>query len=238
MNTTPGGKANQAKILPGDIVRSINGERTHNMTHLEGQTLIKQAKSLKMIIERGSGFTSSPPPPPIVQLKPLETKEKHKIPMGPREYFPAGTVVYETPGHVYELSPTTSRQKAAMFPTPLKKTPTPRAPPITKVPFRGTAMGGTATVVHNQYNSPMGLYSANNIADTFRGQTEGMITGVLGNDDFIEIDKSACIQLPTAAQIQYTHPYHGGFENSHTNPINQSRSFRILQQLTEDGHQF
>ncbi|XP_071952971.1 PDZ and LIM domain protein 3-like [Antedon mediterranea] len=235
--TTPGGKANRAKILPGDIVRSINGQQTYNLTHLEGQTVIKQASNLKMILERGSGL-SSPLPPPVVP-KPVENKEKHKIPMGPREYFPAGTVVYETPGHVYELSPTTSRQKDAMFPAPLKKTAPPRAPPVTKVPFRGTALGGTATVVHNQYNSPMGLYSANNIADTFRGQTEGMITGKLGEDDSnIEIDKDAYIHLPTAAQIQYTNPHPAGLEDHQNNPINQSRSFRILQQLTEEGHQF
>lgn len=34
--------------------------------------------------------------------------------------------------------------------------------------------GPSATIVHKQFNSPVGLYSADNIADAFKGQVEGM----------------------------------------------------------------
>ncbi|XP_033118804.1 PDZ and LIM domain protein 3-like [Anneissia japonica] len=50
---------------------------------------------------------------------------------------------------------------------------------VTARPFgAGDAVSpGTATVVHKQFNSPAGLYSASNIAETFKGQTEGLIAG-------------------------------------------------------------
>ncbi|KAK2158690.1 hypothetical protein LSH36_165g01052 [Paralvinella palmiformis] len=39
---------------------------------------------------------------------------------------------------------------------------------------------GEATVAHVQYNSPLDLYSENNVAEAFTGQTDGLVTGVGG----------------------------------------------------------
>ena len=37
---------------------------------------------------------------------------------------------------------------------------------------------GGATVAHAQYNSPLSMYSNDNVADAFAGQTDGLVTGV------------------------------------------------------------
>ncbi|KAF7249470.1 PDZ and LIM domain protein 4 [Varanus komodoensis] len=37
----PGSKAAHASLCPGDVILSINGESTENMTHLEAQNKIK-----------------------------------------------------------------------------------------------------------------------------------------------------------------------------------------------------
>ncbi|KAH9492077.1 PDZ and LIM domain protein 1 [Bulinus truncatus] len=48
-------------------------------------------------------------------------------------------------------------------------------------PF-GQPKAAVPNVVHAQYNSPMGLYSANNIADTYSKQTEGIQTQLQKSD--------------------------------------------------------
>ncbi|XP_070545367.1 PDZ and LIM domain protein 7-like isoform X16 [Ptychodera flava] len=93
---------------------------------------------------------------------------------------------------------------------------------VTAKPFPGTAK-----VVHLQYNSPVGIYSAQNIAETFKGQTEGLITGVVGGEEPAPIDTGT-------GSYQAVH---GGapardYQGYH-NPGSQSRSFKMVQDMAD-----
>lgn len=47
----------------------------------------------------------------------------------------------------------------------------------------GAAQQSAPNVVHKQFNSPVGIYSAQNVADSYRGQTEGMAPAQRYDDD-------------------------------------------------------
>ncbi|XP_077999300.1 PDZ and LIM domain protein 5-like isoform X2 [Glandiceps talaboti] len=95
---------------------------------------------------------------------------------------------------------------------------------VTAKPFPGS---GTAKVVHLQYNSPVGLYSAQNIAETFKGQTEGLITGVVGGgEEAGPVDTGTGSYQAVHAGDQ---PRGGGYQN----PGSQSRSFQMLQDMVD-----
>ncbi|XP_071953948.1 PDZ and LIM domain protein 5-like isoform X4 [Antedon mediterranea] len=186
---TPGGKAAKQNLYPNDIVTSIDGEDTSSMTHLEAQNKIKLATGdLALNIQRTGEARI---------WKPTTTRIE---PQAPNE------------GPAFKVSLAANKQ-----PSPQnigsKHNSTAR-------PFGGGGGGGgggvdsgigggispgKATVVHKQFNSPAGLYSASNIAETFKGQTEGLIAGHLleGQED----------EPQTVS-----------------NPGAQSRSFKMLQQ--------
>ncbi|KAL4659726.1 PDZ and LIM domain protein 4 [Arapaima gigas] len=58
---TPGSKAEQANLCPGDIIVAINGDKTETMTHMEAQNRIKACTSqLALAISRSNGKVWSP----------------------------------------------------------------------------------------------------------------------------------------------------------------------------------
>nr|XP_019596648.1 PREDICTED: PDZ and LIM domain protein 5 isoform X2 [Rhinolophus sinicus] len=67
-----GGKASQANVRIGDVVLSIDGISAHGMTHLEAQNKIKGCTgSLNMTLQRASA-TSKPEPVPVQKGEPKE----------------------------------------------------------------------------------------------------------------------------------------------------------------------
>ncbi|XP_077999289.1 PDZ and LIM domain protein 3-like [Glandiceps talaboti] len=125
----------------------------------------------------------------------------------------------------------------------VQKTPRQAAEPV----FDPNApMPGSAKVVHLQYNSPVGIYSAQNIAEAFKGQTAGLATtGVLGGQGGRPIDtQSAVFQAVHQANPNYQHGeaseqyidraqgeemrYH-----AYMNPGRQSRSFKMLEEMVQ-----
>ncbi|XP_038060082.1 PDZ and LIM domain protein 5-like isoform X1 [Patiria miniata] len=122
----------------------------------------------------------------------------------------------------------------------------------TAKPFGSPGAGGglgTATVVHKQFNSPAGIYSAENIADSFKGQTEGMIAGHVGAE--ITPASQGYSQPAKAYTPTYQEPptYNPGQASARyidkpddeemkysgfINPGSQSRSFKMLQTMTAD----
>ncbi|XP_057358437.1 PDZ and LIM domain protein 5 isoform X4 [Manis pentadactyla] len=67
-----GGKASQANVRIGDVVLSIDGINAHGMTHLEAQNKIKGCTgSLNMTLQRASA-TPKPEPVPVQKGEPKE----------------------------------------------------------------------------------------------------------------------------------------------------------------------
>lgn len=67
-----GGKASQANVRIGDVLLSIDGISAHGMTHLEAQNKIKGCTgSLNMTLQRASA-TSRPEPVPVQKGEPKE----------------------------------------------------------------------------------------------------------------------------------------------------------------------
>ncbi|XP_036995975.2 PDZ and LIM domain protein 5 isoform X3 [Artibeus jamaicensis] len=67
-----GGKASQANVRIGDVLLSIDGISAHGMTHLEAQNKIKGCTgSLNMTLQRASA-TSKPEPVPVQKGEPKE----------------------------------------------------------------------------------------------------------------------------------------------------------------------
>ncbi|XP_008053014.1 PDZ and LIM domain protein 5 isoform X2 [Carlito syrichta] len=67
-----GGKASQANVRIGDVVLSIDGISAHGMTHLEAQNKIKGCTgSLNMTLQRASS-TPKPEPVPVQKGEPKE----------------------------------------------------------------------------------------------------------------------------------------------------------------------
>ncbi|XP_041485693.1 PDZ and LIM domain protein 5-like isoform X2 [Lytechinus variegatus] len=73
-------------------------------------------------------------------------------------------------------------------------------------------------MVHKQFNSPVGIYSAQNIADSYRGQTEGVASSNTYEDDQ---------QAPPAWQKPSS--YGAG-----SSQANRSRSFNLVQKLAAE----
>ncbi|XP_033114226.1 PDZ and LIM domain protein 7-like isoform X10 [Anneissia japonica] len=175
---TPGGKAAKQNLYPNDIVTAIDGQDTSSMTHLEAQNKIKAASGNLMLNIQRTGEARV--------WKPTTTRIE-----------PQGV----SDGPSFKVSLAANKQESQNIGSKHN---------VTARPFgAGDAVSpGTATVVHKQFNSPAGLYSASNIAETFKGQTEGLIAGHMLEGE----------EEPQAV----------------SNPGAQSRSFKMLQQHIGD----
>ncbi len=122
------------------------------------------------------------------------------------------------------------------------------AKPFGASPGAGAGMG-RATVVHKQFNSPVGIYSSENIADSFKGQTEGMIAGRVGGDMPASTPTYGHAAKPYTPTYQEPPSYSHGQApaqyidrgddeemryGGYINPGSQSRSFKMLQSMTAE----
>ncbi|XP_022100389.1 PDZ and LIM domain protein 1-like isoform X3 [Acanthaster planci] len=211
---TAGGKAASSKILQNDCVTAINGIQTESMTHLEAQGAIKNTfGDLTLKIMRGEATLWKP------KITRDETDSVTNVSLH------ADKQTFAHPGARHNVT-------AKPFGSP------------------GPSGGlGTATVVHKQFNSPVGLYSAENIADSFKGQTEGMIAGRVGGEMAPPSQSYSQPAKPYTPTYQEPPSYAHGQASAqyidkaddeemkysgYMNPGSQSRSFKMLQNMTAD----
>lgn len=119
----------------------------------------------------------------------------HKTAMQPGKkpfsYTPAGldlSQVNKSPGRVRRsqgglpsMSPSQRVLASGRVSGPSPQSVRPAAEPRT--PQSPSTYGpgpGMATVKHAQFNSPLGLYTSENVEEAFVGQTAGVVTGVHG----------------------------------------------------------
>ncbi|XP_037519553.1 PDZ and LIM domain protein Zasp, partial [Rhipicephalus sanguineus] len=154
----PGSLAEKGGLQTGDALLSIQGKSTDQMRHKEAQDAIVRAGNY------------------------LELQIQRGASM---TWKPKVTPV----GSLPKPSPMSNGGPAPVTKTSLAANKQPYKPVGTGHNTAAKPFGGTMqAVVHNQYNSPMPVYSMNNIADTLSAQTEVLTSGAVGIN-FMKGDK-------------------------------------------------
>ncbi|XP_005157291.2 PDZ and LIM domain protein 3b isoform X1 [Danio rerio] len=201
---TPGSKASRVNLCPGDIILSIQGVSTDGMTHAEAQNNIKDSTNqLFLKIERPETKIWSPQVIEEGKVNPFKINleaEKQDI-----DYFE----------HKFNVRPkpfTSASQRSDS----------------TSQTLMGNVaqMAGTPSTAHSvQYNSPIALYSADNVSNTL--QQAQMSTVV----------RQASPSSKPLTSIEDSHVYRMLQDaNEQPHEPRQSGSFKALQDYVEsDG---
>ncbi|XP_069609495.1 PDZ and LIM domain protein 1 isoform X1 [Ranitomeya imitator] len=250
----PGSKAAQANLCIGDVVVSIDGENTDGMTHLEAQNKIKGCEDeLCLTINRVESKIWSPLVTEEGKTNPYKMNLAAN-PQRPAQFRRAFSMTYQPlkspPGSISPVSPSAmfKAPSASVF-NPLQSRTTPaslqRRHSTSSIPNQVRVVPEELKqaaqicpnslmeveipglkVAHVQFNSPLQLYSQENILDTLQGQI-------------------SCIN-PTYSSVEQPQPtsvrpidkdsevYKMLQENQESNePPRQSASFLVLQEILE-----
>ncbi|XP_053258457.1 PDZ and LIM domain protein 3 isoform X3 [Podarcis raffonei] len=270
---TPGSKASQANLCPGDIIIAIDGYGTENMTHNDAQERIKAAShQLCLKIERAETRMWSP------QITEDGSPHPFKVNLEaePQEFKPIGTAhnrraqpfvaaanldnkrqvvssAYNSPIGLYssgnihdalhgQLRGLIPNSPANVCSTPSgidggsgRSTPSSVSTVSTICPTELKAASKMAPniplemelpgvkIVHAQFNTPMQLYSDDNIMETLQGQ----VSTALGEATPISDPVPAAV--PQSDVYRLLHDDQQG-----PSKPRQSGSFKILQDMVSD----
>ncbi|XP_030653810.1 LIM domain-binding protein 3 isoform X3 [Nomascus leucogenys] len=208
---TPGSKAAQSQLSQGDLVVAIDGVNTDTMTHLEAQNKIKSASyNLSLTLQK-----SKRPIPISTTAPPVQT---------PLPVIPHQKVVVNSPAN--------ADYQERFNPSALKDSAL-----STHKPIEVKGLGGKATIIHAQYNTPISMYSQDAIMDAIAGQAQAQ------GSDFSGASPLASLPIKDLA-VDSASPVYQAVIKSQNKPEDeadewarrssnlQSRSFRILAQMT------
>ncbi|XP_031973012.1 LIM domain-binding protein 3 isoform X4 [Corvus kubaryi] len=203
---TPGSKAAQSQMNQGDLVVAIDGVNTDSMTHLEAQNKIKSAShNLSLTLQK------SKRPVPVSTTAPRIDS--------PRAVIPHQKVITNTAANTdftERFNPNVLKDSALS----------------THKPIEVKGLGGKATIIHAQYNTPISMYSQDAIMDAIAGQAQaqgGEFAGALPIKDTHVDSASPVYQAVLKTQNK---PEDESEDWSRRSANLQSKSFRILAQMT------
>ncbi|CAN8216618.1 unnamed protein product [Coccothraustes coccothraustes] len=203
---TPGSKAAQSQMNQGDLVVAIDGVNTDSMTHLEAQNKIKSAShNLSLTLQK------SKRPVPVSTTAPRIDS--------PRAVIPHQKVITNTAANTdftERFNPNVLKDSALS----------------THKPIEVKGLGGKATIIHAQYNTPISMYSQDAIMDAIAGQAQaqgGEFAGTLPLKDPHVDSASPVYQAVLKTQNK---PEEDSEDWSRRSANLQSKSFRILAQMT------
>nr|XP_028682223.1 LIM domain-binding protein 3 isoform X6 [Macaca mulatta]XP_028682224.1 LIM domain-binding protein 3 isoform X6 [Macaca mulatta] len=208
---TPGSKAAQSQLSQGDLVVAIDGVNTDTMTHLEAQNKIKSASyNLSLTLQK-----SKRPIPISTTAPPVQTP----LPVIPHQKVVAN-------------SPANADYQERFNPSALKDSAL-----STHKPIEVKGLGGKATIIHAQYNTPISMYSQDAIMDAIAGQAQAQ------GSDFSGASPLASLPIKDLAVDSASPVYQAVIKNQNKPEDEadewarrssnlQSRSFRILAQMT------
>ncbi|KAK2585509.1 hypothetical protein KPH14_010160 [Odynerus spinipes] len=151
-----GSPAEAAGLRAGDAVIKVNNTDMYNLRHKDAQDVIVRAgNNFEMTVQRG-GSTWKPSVTPVSSTLP-----------SPAPAVSAGNI---TP--VTKTSLAAKKQDAPLIGSGHNFSPKPF--------LNGTSEGPIKSIVNKQYNSPVGIYSEETIAETLSAQAEVLAGGVLG----------------------------------------------------------
>ncbi|XP_052654792.1 LIM domain-binding protein 3 isoform X3 [Harpia harpyja] len=203
---TPGSKAAQSQMNQGDLVVAIEGVNTDSMTHLEAQNKIKSAShNLSLTLQK------SKRPVPVSTTAPRIDS--------PRAVIPHQKVITNTAANkefTERFNPNALKDSALS----------------THKPIEVKGLGGKATIIHAQYNTPISMYSQDAIMDAIAGQAQaqgGEFASSLPIKD-PHIDSASPVYQ---AVLKTQNKPEDETEDWGRRSANlQSKSFRILAQMT------
>uniref|UniRef100_F7ELB3 LIM domain binding 3 n=2 Tax=Ornithorhynchus anatinus TaxID=9258 RepID=F7ELB3_ORNAN len=208
---TPGSKAAQSQLNQGDLVVAIDGINTDTMTHLEAQNKIKSASyNLSLTLQ----------------------KSKRPVPIStsaPRIDSPLPVIPHQK---VIPNSPANAETAERFNPNALKDSAL-----STHKPIEVKGLGGKATIIHAQYNTPISMYSQDAIMDAIAGQAQAQGSELSGDSPLVNLpvkDLPVDSASPVyQAVIKNQNKPEGETDDWARRSANlQSKSFRILAQLT------
>ncbi|KAG5317515.1 ZASP protein, partial [Pseudoatta argentina] len=151
-----GSPAEAAGLKAGDAVIRVNTTDMYNLRHKDAQdVIVKAGNNFEITVQRG-GST----------WKPHVTPATTSLP-SPMHTVPAGNI---TP--VTKTSLAAKKQDGPLIGSGHNFSPKPF--------LNGTSDGPIKSIVNKQYNSPVGIYSEETIAETLSAQAEVLAGGVLG----------------------------------------------------------
>ncbi|KAM5241341.1 LIM domain-binding protein 3 isoform 8-T8 [Hipposideros larvatus] len=206
---TPGSKAAQSQLSQGDLVVAIDGVNTDTMTHLEAQNKIKSASyNLSLTLQK-----SKRPIPISTSAPPIQSP----LPVIPHQKVSANCHA----DYQERFNPNALKDSALS----------------THKPIEVKGLGGKATIIHAQYNTPISMYSQDAIMDAIAGQAQAQ------GSDFSGASPLASLPVKDLA-VDSASPVYQAVIKNQSKPEDeadewarrssnlQSRSFRILAQMT------
>nr|KAF6456744.1 LIM domain binding 3 [Rousettus aegyptiacus] len=208
---TPGSKAAQSQLTQGDLVVAIDGVNTDTMTHLEAQNKIKSASyNLSLTLQK-----SKRPIPISTAAPPIQSP----LPVIPHQKVVAN-------------SPANADYQERFNPNALKDSAL-----STHKPIEVKGLGGKATIIHAQYNTPISMYSQDAIMDAIAGQAQAQGSDFSGASPLVSLpvkDLTVDSASPVYQAVikNQNKPEDEADEWARRSSNLQSRSFRILAQMT------
>ncbi|XP_007530268.2 LIM domain-binding protein 3 isoform X7 [Erinaceus europaeus] len=203
---TPGSKAAQSQLSQGDLVVAIDGVNTDTMTHLEAQNKIKSASyNLSLTLQKSKRPVPISTAPPQIQ--------------SPMPVIPHQKVVANSPAN--------ADYQERFNPNALKDSAL-----STHKPIEVKGLGGKATIIHAQYNTPISMYSQDAIMDAIAGQAQAQGSDFSGSLPVKDLTVDSASPVYQAVIKNQNKPEDEADEWARRSSNLQSRSFRILAQMT------
>ncbi|XP_065341801.1 PDZ and LIM domain protein Zasp isoform X15 [Cloeon dipterum] len=205
-----GSPAETAGLQAGDAIVKVNNIDVFNLRHKEAQdVIVKAGNSFEISISRG-GSTWKP------QVAPVGALPK-----------PSGQTLNNNVAPITKTSLAVSHPEPAPIGTGHNNIAKPFGAP--QVNGSNGQVDAVKSIVNKQYNTPVGLYSEENIAETLSAQAEVLASGVLGvnfkkNERKYEPNNSEVLRMVQEVDSEPRDP----------EPEVQSNTFKRLQAALED----
>ncbi|XP_025114384.1 PDZ and LIM domain protein 3-like isoform X1 [Pomacea canaliculata] len=219
----PNSVSEQCGLKAGDAILTINGVPSDQLTHEHAkQEIVRSGCEIDFLVQRGAVKIWKPQVTPLSELRPAELK----------------TIKTATGEEIQPVQKTSLAINAPQEPCMIGSSHNRSARPFGQ-------KSAVPNVVHAQYNSPIGLYSPDNIASTYSTQTAGIQKEMAGLDlDDAPVGtrvSGTFQQLPEEPAQSALYDESGQGETpdyrGYTNPDLQSTSFkRIQEELDKQEH--
>ncbi|XP_049486842.1 PDZ and LIM domain protein 5 isoform X1 [Panthera uncia] len=263
-NLKDGGKASQANVRIGDVVLTIDGISAHGMTHLEAQNKIKGCTgSLNMTLQRASA-TPKPEPVPVQKGEPKEVVKPVPIPSPAvsKVTSTTNTAYNKAPrpfGSVSSPKVTSIPSPSSAFTPPHATTSSHASPPpvaaVTPPSFTASGLHANANLSADQHSSALSAGKpAVNVprqptvtsvcSETAQELAEGQRRGSQGDSKqqngpprkHIVERNTEFYHIPTHSDASKKRLMEDTEDWRPRTGTTQSRSFRILAQITGTEH--
>ncbi|XP_065341792.1 PDZ and LIM domain protein Zasp isoform X7 [Cloeon dipterum] len=194
-----GSPAETAGLQAGDAIVKVNNIDVFNLRHKEAQdVIVKAGNSFEISISRG-GSTWKP------QVAPVGALPK-----------PSGQTLNNNVAPITKTSLAVSHPEPAPIGTGHNNIAKPFGAP--QVNGSNGQVDAVKSIVNKQYNTPVGLYSEENIAETLSAQAEVLASGVLGvnfkkNERKYEPNNSEVLRMVQEVDSEPRDPEPEGYYN-------------------------